>query len=781
MSRCVLLSALVALAVLASGQSTFIPRRPPAIPLAVKSPYLSCWQLAGSDSGNGGYLAGQWSTFWNGQITAWTGLIRVDGVSYIWMGNPSGDLALVNQTSFEYTSTRSIFKQNVNGLIDITATFLSPLTPDDYMRSSLTSSYLHVQVTSTDGQDHSVQLYTDISAEWVSGDRSAIAQWDYGVARSIPQVRETSVSSGQYSGTGEERTYATRTSYDGWRAAVLQPTDVPRFTPDHRDPTAAETDASSVETTNTATTTAMPTPSSAAPGVAYHKVFRQTQLAFSEVNDQTEFGDWYYMTADVASLTHQSGADVDVRGNFVATGALPNTADSNFRAINDAYPVFGFAIDLGQVGSTTSSSLFTINLNQQDVVVFEGANGNETQPNLRNSYFSSDLDANAFFYNDFANMQGPADALDTKIATDSTAAAGSNYAILTTLSARQAFATLQFAGTKDHTLLFMKEISSNGNMNTADVIFPWSPIALYLNPTWLKFVLEPLFINQEAGRWPFAFALHDIGSRYPNATGHSDGNAEQQPLEECGNMIIMSLAYYQHTLDLPWLQSHYAILRQWTSFLVSEALIPADQISTDDFAGSLANQTNLALKGIIGIQAMSTIANLTSHPDDAANYSSIATSYVTQWLDLSAAGTVPNHRTLSYGDASSWGLLYNLYASRLLRQGPLIPQSVYDEQSAWYPTVANQFGVPLDTRHGYTKLDWEVWVAAVAGAETRDLILGRAAEWVGSTTTGYALTDLYETVGGGYPGFSFVARPVVGGTFALLALSGAEGVGGVAN
>ena len=43
--------------------STFSPARPPAIPLAVKSPYVSCWQQAGSDAemggpGNGGYLAG---------------------------------------------------------------------------------------------------------------------------------------------------------------------------------------------------------------------------------------------------------------------------------------------------------------------------------------------------------------------------------------------------------------------------------------------------------------------------------------------------------------------------------------------------------------------------------------------------------------------------------------------------------------------------------------------------------------------------------------------------
>lgn len=46
------------------ADSTFSPARPPALPLAVKSPYLSTWLNAGSDGGNGGYLAGQWPVFW---------------------------------------------------------------------------------------------------------------------------------------------------------------------------------------------------------------------------------------------------------------------------------------------------------------------------------------------------------------------------------------------------------------------------------------------------------------------------------------------------------------------------------------------------------------------------------------------------------------------------------------------------------------------------------------------------------------------------------------------
>lgn len=81
-------------------------------------------------------------------------------------------------------------------------------------------------------------------------------------------------------------------------------------------------------------------------------------------------------------------------------------------------------------------------------------------------------------------------------------------------------------------------------------------------------------------------------------------------------MVIMALAYAQRANDVAWLETHYSILRQFTQFLIQEALIPANQISTDDFAGALANQTNLAIKGIIGIAAMGSIANLTGNTAD---------------------------------------------------------------------------------------------------------------------------------------------------------------------
>ena len=168
------------------------------------------------------------------------------------------------------------------------------------------------------------------------------------------------------------------------------------------------------------------------------------------------------------------------------------------------------------------------------------------------------------------------------------AAGGADFVTIASLTVRQAFAGTQLCGTTDTPYLFLKEISSDGNAQTVDVIFPFHPILLYSNPALLRYLLDPLFINQEAGQYPNMYSMHDLGSRYPNATGHMDGKDEPQPLEECGNMLIMTLAYAQRANDTAYLSQHYALLDQWTQYLIEEAMIPADQISTDDFAGALA-------------------------------------------------------------------------------------------------------------------------------------------------------------------------------------------------
>ncbi|KAK5676212.1 hypothetical protein LTS10_011024 [Elasticomyces elasticus] len=89
-------------------------------------------------------------------------------------------------------------------------------------------------------------------------------------------------------------------------------------------------------------------------------------------------------------------------------------------------------------------------------------------------------------------------------------------------------------------------------------------------------------------------------------------------------------------------------------------------------------------------------------------------------------------------------------------------------QSAFYPTDFGEFGVLLDTRHSYTKSYRELFCAAVASTSTKQQFISTVAKWTGETSTNFALTGDYPTGTG-----VFIARPVVGGLYSLLALNGA--------
>lgn len=80
---------------------------------------------------------------------------------------------------------------------------------------------------------------------------------------------------------------------------------------------------------------------------------------------------------------------------------------------------------------------------------------------------------------------------------------------------------------------------------------------------------------------------HDLGT-YPNALGHPKGDDEPMPLEECGNMVIMMLAYAQRKDDVNYLADNWDLLEKWAQYLIEDSKIPANQLSTDDFAGHLA-------------------------------------------------------------------------------------------------------------------------------------------------------------------------------------------------
>ncbi|KAI1794379.1 DUF1793-domain-containing protein [Ganoderma leucocontextum] len=669
------------------------PFNPAAVPLAVRSPYLSAWLPQGA----GTALSDAWPTFWTGSVLGWAGLAKVDGQAYVWMGTPgipNVNVTKATQKTLQFTSTQSVFVMTA-GPVDLTITFLSPVEPSDFVNQSLPLSYYSVSAASNDGKSHTVQVYADISAEWVSGDNSLIANW--------------------------------------------------------------------------ATTTG---------GVLTHEVTLANPSAYTEISDRIQQGSAFHSTLNTAGATYQTGEDVVVRAQFAANGTLANTQDTAFRAISDRWPVFAFAHDLGAVTSATVPVVYSIGHVRDPVVQYVILNGGVQ---ARSSYFwtrfSTIGDAISTFLNDYANALARGKAFDAQVNTDASKISA-DYASVVALSIRQAFGATEITVSKNtdgsfdtsNTLMFMKEISSDGNVNTVDVIYPTWPLFVYTNATLGKQLLLPLFAYQATGQYPNQFSVHDMGAHYPNATGHNDGKDEHMPVEESGNMLIMTLSYTQQTGDMSLIKTYFSLLDQWTQFLIADSLIPENQLSTDDFAGSLANQTNLAIKGIIGIQAMAEIAQLNGDEARASNYSSIAASYVQQWQKL-AASADGSHLTLSYGDSNSWGLAYNLYADKLLGTN-LFPSSVYDMQTAWYASKDNAFGVPLDTRHTFTKSDWQLWTAGTMTSTTvRDQFVQAVRNYASDGKNSQPLGDLYQTTDGTQVASSFHARPVVGGHLALLALA----------
>lgn len=310
------------------------------------------------------------------------------------------------------------------------------------------------------------------------------------------------------------------------------------------------------------------------------------------------------------------------------------------------------------------------------------------------------------------------------------------------------------------------------------------PFFLYANSDLLRYNLEPLYQGQEGGFYPNQYSTHDLGTHFPNATGRVEGNDEYMPVEESENMILMTYAYFKFSGDFSFIKQHYAVLQQFATYLTNFSLIPGLQLSSDDFASQLVNQTNLAIKGIIGLQAMADIATIAGDPTSSENYSSTASSFYSQW-ETFATDPSGRHTLLSYQWRSSYGLLYNTFPNMLLNLN-LIPQSLYDMQSAWYPTTSQTFGIPLENRDSYTKSDWELWTAATCSPQTRRLFVNALGYWLNQTNTDRPFTELYETFDTGSYSASplpifFNARPVAGGHYSLLSLLRLDQIGRGAN
>ncbi|KAI0793192.1 hypothetical protein C8Q75DRAFT_840168 [Abortiporus biennis] len=665
------------------------------IPISIRSPYLNAWSRGNS-------AMNTTESFWTANILilskgrAWIGHIRVDGQTFQWVGD-----APINSTNFtgvQVTPTKTTFFSQA-GPMNITATFLSPIEPQDPVKQSLPFSYLSFEAVSTDGAEHSVNVYSDIYGGWVSTNGSSIINWN---------------------------------------------------------------------TTQNA-------------GSTFHTISLQTPRPYTELDDQAEDVTVYYAAPSSPGLTSDIGSNgASPRIVFDNQGFLTNSAGEGSGTIANPFPVFGHAVDLGNITHTASPIVWALGVVRNPCIQYTTP---DNQIQNRSPYFASQGDTIDevidSVLNDFTSASQRADALDKKI-LDAASSITSNpaYAGLVSFAIRQAWGASELTlslgndGTwnKSDVKMFMKDVGSSRRVNAVETLYAALPAFLYVNATYAGYLLAPLLEYQDSLLYGQPYSARDLGQAYPIASGNNA--VHPQGVEQSGNMLIMVLAYTRIAGDGTLIDRHYNLLKEWADYLVSNTLTPTDQETAD--LERQANLTNLAIKGIIGIKAMAEISQVLNLANDSVHYDSIATNYANQWQSM-ALSKDQTHLVADYGDDGSWTLAYNLYADRLL-QTQLVSDSVYQLLTEYYKgltssSVATLFGLPIDSTITTASANsaWTMFTAAVTtNPAVRDILINAIWAHASNSNNSSPFPVQYSLENGVVNGLS---SPAQGAMLAPLALT----------
>ncbi|MBQ9968507.1 MAG: DUF4965 domain-containing protein [Oscillospiraceae bacterium] len=352
-------------------------------------------------------------------------------------------------------------------------------------------------------------------------------------------------------------------------------------------------------------------------------------------------------------------------------------------------------------------------------------------------------------FEEYSQIMGACQKLSDEILLEAERIGGEKYRDLLALSWRQTMAAHKLAADPAGKLICIsKECFSDGDAATVDVTYPSAPVFLMYAPELLRGMLAPVFEYAASDAWEADCAPHDLGI-YPILDGQQykdpQGDLVHMPVEECGNMLILTAAYVKASGDTIFAAKQLPLLEQWVKYLETYGIDPEDQLCTDDFAGKSPHNCNLTLKAIFGVAGYGMIHGFLGNKRIEAEYLAKAKELADSWC-VRAEGKGCTRRAFDRPD--SFSLKYNMIWDKVFGLG-LFSRDLMEREVRSYVPKMNTYGVPLDERADYTKSDWIVWCACMTDDRSLfETLVAPVWQAYNDMDTRFPMGDWYNSVTG---------------------------------